>query len=65
LKAGVADEIVYGGEVYLPQSCGFRVQITVNDRHERDFALLAKLNPELATKAITVRPAVFLAPPGN
>jgi hypothetical protein len=60
-----ADEIVSGGEVYLPQSCGFRVQITVNDRHERDFALLAKLNPELATKAITVRPAVLLAPPSN
>ena len=56
-----ADEVVYGGEVYLPQSCGLRDSITVNDRHERDFALLKKLNPDLAEKTITVRLGVLLA----
>jgi hypothetical protein len=48
-------ETVYLGELYSPQGCQTNNQIVMNDRWDRDMALLREQNPELAEQPITKR----------
>ncbi|WP_431046456.1 hypothetical protein [Roseateles sp. L2-2] len=50
-----AGELIYGGEVFMPQACTMNTLFSIRDEFERDTELAIKKNPALAGRPVEKR----------